>query len=196
MFPFISQARQTAEDLNVKLIHGYKLCGMILNSNSRSILPNNSNSNKLKSNPNIFSSSSTGNKEYKSSNSGNDHIPFKKCPICGHHNVWFEKATEETPYVKCADCNAKWMKDIREQRLTTGKTNALVVWRGVSEHCERTRCDNDNSINIIFLSPKTTVLLDSWAPYLITFRIPLCLYEILLAERTTLFSDNINSLIT
>lgn len=125
---FTTQAQQTANDLNVKLINGADLCDMILDLRSREFISKyiyidedegESNSGSI-----TESGSATGYDEPEGdTNPRRSGLPdrFQKqekttkfgrhCPICGAVNsVWKVKTVNSGVLLVCEKCETKWMK--------------------------------------------------------------------------------------
>jgi hypothetical protein len=151
---FTSQARQTADDLNVKLIEGNGLCEMILNLKSHEFLSDyfgtGVETKAVKTSPNIKNSHiKTPSKSKSNSTSNSSNIPerFKKesktdkfgkhCPVCGSHNtVWKGKTVNTNPLLVCEGCGTRWTKktgiiaSTKWKSIGRGKGREGSKWEG------------------------------------------------------------------
>lgn len=157
---FSSQARQTANDLNVKLIDGEKLSQIILNLNSQRFLSDyfskeahttgEVEKSRQKTDTTEKDSNTTSSKTGKSNSTDKPHstvrnskIPneFDKkektdkftsyCPMCGkNRSIWEGKTADTDPMLVCEQCGTQWRKK-------TGLI-AKTKWIAIGEDMKKT----------------------------------------------------------
>lgn len=135
---FSSQARQRAEELNVKLVDGEGIYDMISDLDSQDLLSGYLNTDMSKRGQRNSSAREYVTLPNDFNKQRNTTIFGQFCPICSEkRSVWQGKTDDTDPLLICEKCGTEWVEVEEEERTGILSYSTWTEWKAIGKDMQK-----------------------------------------------------------